>query len=862
MKKYFSLLILFPFVSLGQSIFSNTITGVNPDESNPYIIGQIVDPNITVSGIGRGAGLYGINANNRYDARSWGLLPVLDPNAYFEFTITPNAEKRIDFVSFVFKGQVSSLVPPVNFAFRSSIDGFTANIGAVAATGSTVSLSGADFQNITTAITFRFYGWGALAGTGTFSINDFIFNGTVGCAIPVVPHLMNVTTTCTSTSFAVNWNACFNASEYSLDVSTDASFVNSVLGYVNKPLGNVTTQDVTGLIAGKTYYVRLRTKNDCGYSDYSNTVQVSPPSTTYSTGSWSNGTPDSAKTAIFSSNYTIAADTEACSCKIDSGVLVGVNSGVILKLQNELDGTGILTFENNASLVQVNDAAVNTGVIVYKRNTTPMKNFDYTYWSSPVENQILNILSPNTLSDKYFSYVNNKWKIETGSTSMDVGKGYIIRVPKLDFWPDPMAATYVQPVQFEGKPNNGVKSLSIGTTDGDGNLIGNPYPSAMSAGDFLAANNKEIDGTIYFWTHNTAISNLVYSSADYASYNGVGGVAASGGVTPDGNIAAGQSFFTVTKRAVGFTGFITFNNSMRVDVANSNAKFFKGTNSKMATVVKHRVWLNLTNDNGAFKQTLVGYVTGATLGNDAAFDGESFDGNKYIDFYSINDSKNLVIQGRALPFDKTDKVSLGYKTTVEGMFAISIDQADGVLASQEVFVEDKVANVTHNLKNGAYSFSTLKGVFNDRFALRYTDNSVVVTDPIVVSDPVVIDPVIIDPILTDPVVTVPILTSPVVVDPVVLDPVLGGGTILETDSFDTKERSVLVYVEDHQIKINSFDEKVEKIRIYDLRGRLLYQNENVNTNEFDIVDNDLAKQIVIVVTVLSNGTRQSNEIIF
>jgi hypothetical protein len=878
MKKFFSLLILFPFVSLGQSIFSNSITAVNPDESNPYTNGQIVNPDISVSGIGRGAGLYGINANNRYDARSWSLLPVLDPNAYFEFTITPNPGKKVDFVSFVYAGQVS-LFGPTSFAFRSSVDGFIASIGTVTATGSTVSLSGAAFQNITTAITFRIYGWGAVLGTGTFSINDFTFNGIVGCAIPpVVPDLMDVTTTCTSTSFVVNWDACFNATEYSLDVATDAGFVTPVLGYSNKPLGDVTTHNVTGLLAGKTYYARLRAKNECGYSDYSNTVQVSPPSTTYSGGLWSNGTPSSSKTTIFSSNYTIATDMEACSCKIDSGVLVGVNSGVVLKLQNELDVTGTLTFENNASLVQVNDVAVNTGTIVYKRNTTPMKNFDYTYWSSPVVGQTLVALSPNTLSDKYFSYVNNSWKIETGSTPMDFGKGYIIRVPKPNFWPNPMTATYIQSVQFEGIPNNGTKSLAIGLTNGDGNLIGNPYPSAMSAGKFLAANNKELDGTIYFWSHNTAVSNLVYSSTDYASYNGVGGVGttapapsgSSGGAnnnTPDGNIAAGQSFFTVTKRGTGFTGSVTFNNGMRVEDTNKNAQFFKEVKSKKDAIVKHRVWLNLANDKGAFKQTLVGYVTGATLGNDAAFDGESFDGNKYIDFYSINDNKNLVIQGRALPFDKTDKVLLGYKTTVEGTFAISIDKVDGVLENQTVFIEDKVANVIHNLKKGAYSFSTLKGVFDDRFVLRYTDNSVVVVDPIVI-DPVVVDPiVVIDPIVAVPIVavpviTVPILTNPVVVDPVVLDPFLGGGTTLGTDGFENKGRAVVISVKDHQIKINSFDETIAKIMVYDFRGRLLCQNEPVNKSEYVIQNFNSSDQFLIVLTQLINGKWVSQEIFF
>jgi hypothetical protein len=34
------------------------------------------------------------------------------------------------------------------------------------------------------------------------------------------------------------------------------------------------------------------------------------------------------------------------------------------------------------------------------------------------------------------------------------------------------------------------------------------------------------------------------------------------------------------------------------------------------------VWLNLTNTQGAFKQTLIGYVSGATNDYESAYDGE------------------------------------------------------------------------------------------------------------------------------------------------------------------------------------------------------------------------------------------------
>jgi hypothetical protein len=49
-------------------------------------------------------------------------------------------------------------------------------------------------------------------------------------------------------------------------------------------------------------------------------------------------------------------------------------------------------------------------------------------------------------------------------------------------------------------------------------------------------------------------------------------------------------------------------------ISGTNSQFFRtAKNAKTASVVEqNRVWLNLFNNEGAFKQALVGYVTGAT----------------------------------------------------------------------------------------------------------------------------------------------------------------------------------------------------------------------------------------------------------
>ncbi len=162
-------------------IFTNPITGSNPNTANPFADGQTVDVNVTVSGIGRGDGINGTNTNDRYNATSWNTV-ALDSTAYFTFTITPNAGYAIDFENFVYTGQASGMGPS-SFAFRSSLDGFAGDVGSPTATGTTIDLSALAFQGITESIEFRLYGWGATNVGGTFSVNDFTFNGDV-YAIP------------------------------------------------------------------------------------------------------------------------------------------------------------------------------------------------------------------------------------------------------------------------------------------------------------------------------------------------------------------------------------------------------------------------------------------------------------------------------------------------------------------------------------------------------------------------------------------------------------------------------------------------------------------------------------------------------
>ncbi|HRO09474.1 MAG TPA: T9SS type A sorting domain-containing protein [Saprospiraceae bacterium] len=155
-------------------IWENPITGTNPNSNNPYTTGDVVHSKITVSGIGRGSGISGENANNRYNAKGWNTGSSRDNNDYFYFILTPNSNYYINFYEFTYSGQASG-TGPTSFQVSSSIDGYTSGLGSPSASGATIDLSGSSFQHVSNAIEFRIYGWNASGGAGTFSINDFNF---------------------------------------------------------------------------------------------------------------------------------------------------------------------------------------------------------------------------------------------------------------------------------------------------------------------------------------------------------------------------------------------------------------------------------------------------------------------------------------------------------------------------------------------------------------------------------------------------------------------------------------------------------------------------------------------------------------
>jgi hypothetical protein len=558
--------------------------------------------------------------------------------------------------------------------------------------------------------------------------------------------------------------------------------------------------------------------------------------------SFSSAIPTGNTNLEFTGNYSSPASLDGCACTVTSGNVV-FNSSHVLTLVNTLTvaaAPASMTFENNSSLVQINNVA-NTGNITYKR-IAQQRRLDYVYWSSPVN--AFNLSSHPSNGAKFLwntTLVNGNgtqgnWQAASGI--MNVGQGYIVSGPstfnnttnqdlEVPFFGVPRNGNYSVPIyrgNYTGAnytlpaPNNRV----VTNLDDNWNLLGNPYPSAISCRGFLSNNSTHLTGALFIWTHgslpststsnpfyNTFFSN--YNATDYVPFNLTGNLA---NPNPDYYIGAGQGFFvTMIDGAVG-SATVNFTNSLRdkTYVNATGTNFFKSsevpTQDGIEDLGFNRIWIDLVKGNLPPIRTMFGYVNGATMQRDNLHDAISkSDGSLKI--YSLQNDESFVIQGRALPFEESDQVPIGMDIIESGDYKIALAMVDGVFSnlSQNIYLEDKYLNIIYDLRLNPYSFYSTAGKFNDRFVIRYTN------------------------------------------------------TALSTPDFGTLDNSVVVSINRGEMSIKSYLENIEEVTVYDVLGRQLFFSKAIGTTNFVTSNITMSQQNLIVKIKLENGVTISRKII-
>ncbi|NND26607.1 MAG: fibronectin type III domain-containing protein [Flavobacteriaceae bacterium] len=515
----------------------------------------------------------------------------------------------------------------------------------------------------------------------------------------------------------------------------------------------------------------------------------------------------------------------SASLEIASDKVLTVTEDVVV------NAGGTFLIRSGGSLVQIDDTFSNSGDIRMERTVTGVGPQDYVYWSSPVDGQNVQLVSPGsnpgliwewdpTVANNYGQWLNSN------DNPMLPGKGYIIR----DIAGTPTADTPL----FVGTARNGVitRSIERGTytgadyigpgdtmvtaQDDNWNLVGNPFPSAVSYSDFITnpANNT-IDGTIYLWTHQNPPSNTEnspfyqdfvynYNPNDYIDNNWTG-------PNPpgfNGNLAAGQAFFVLMLDTGTQSETITFNNSMR-SASNTNSIFYgpPGSNPYNNDIERHRIWLDLITPDDFATSLLVGYIEGATLDDDRLYDGYEYPGTP-ISFYSLAVEKKMSIQGRPIPFVEEDLVPIGFTVPVNETYRIAINSVDGLFsdAQQAIYLEDTYSDVIHDLRVSPYGFTSEAGTFDDRFVLRYTNEAL--------------------------------------------------GTDEITDNSD-----LIIRGDQQGIHVSSGSLPIESIIIYDIIGRVIIDLKDVNSQQQTLNNLQLSKSAYIVKATLSNGKYKIKKVV-
>ncbi|MGB7843234.1 MAG: LamG-like jellyroll fold domain-containing protein [Salinimicrobium sp.] len=475
----------------------------------------------------------------------------------------------------------------------------------------------------------------------------------------------------------------------------------------------------------------------------------------------------------------------------------GSGNGLTITHHLKLDGT--IDLNGESQLVQPEGSEITGSGSLERDQQGTASSYNYNYFSSPVSNGTSNSgytidavlrdgTDPNTpkiidfnpqfhwadhghhspirLStywmNNFFGQANtySAWSWIGKDGNLNTGEGFTLKGSGEG------SILELQNYTFKGMPNNGTISLKINT--GQNYLVGNPYPSAIDADEFIKDNlggrrsgQNVFNGSLYFWSHFSGYTHYLENYVGgYAVYNLSGGIRAiandarinatgdKGGEVPQQFIPVGQAFFVNSVLDEGITngynnpvtiqgGDILFKNSQRIFVTESDKNnsvfhtaerkdrkmafsednFAAGSDSSSIAEKRQRFWIEFKSPAGYLRQLLVTKDPEATSGFDLGFDAPLNENNLEDMYWLINDHE-FVIQG-VPDFGKERVLPLGIKISEEGDFSIAIDELENIPDDLNIYVRDSLNNIYHNLRDSDFSATAAIGEDHEKYAIVF-----------------------------------------------------------------------------------------------------------------------------------------------
>jgi hypothetical protein len=135
---------------------------------------------------------------------------------------------------------------------------------------------------------------------------------------------------------------------------------------------------------------------------------------------------------------------------------------------------------------------------------------------------------------------------------------------------------------------------------------------------------------------------------------------------------------------------------------------------------------------------------------------------------------------------------LNFKAETDGTYTLSLDHVDGLFENgQDIFIKDNLTGIVHDIKQNPYTFASVTGSFPNRFEIVYQST-------------------------------------------------LGtGNPVLD-------QNSIVVYKENGILKVHSGTAVMDNIKLFDMRGRLIYEKTAIGANTTELKDLRAEQQVLLI----------------
>lgn len=487
-----------------------------------------------------------------------------------------------------------------------------------------------------------------------------------------------------------------------------------------------------------------------------------------------------------------------------------------VNLQGDLNtngNSGHLYLRNEAQLLQGNDVGNSGAGKLSAYQTGTVNTYAYNYWCSPVGNTAASsgINRPFIPNNNIYDHIGHATPSLDPITSVlatySTGYNGVATVPFTtpqvisSFWiysfnPGVLYAEWDhvgstgsvdpgygftmkgnpsggQQYDFRGKPNNG--NITANIVAGEETLVGNPYPSALDARDFIhdpLNTNYLADYSLAYTTGVLKYWEQAPGATSHVLSNYVGGYAlytiSSGGVdsftpaafttylldgTPtnsnNGNgtkiprryIPIGQGFFIEGATGIPASSVVTFTNAQRefYKQSGTDSYFFRtgitngnentlneteynedGLNIVPTDFKRFRINVDFADNEFYTRQLLMNFHHTATDGFDYGLEAEG-DITQNSDAYWVLDDVPYFIQ--AFEYDMDLRIPLVVKTRNNQPLRFRIYDIQNFDDSQPIYIHDIENDIYVDLRENAYEINLPQGNYTDRFEITFTSES-------------------------------------------------------------------------------------------------------------------------------------------